>query len=650
MNTSVLSFVQTPSLLCADNVSLIIPSYQRPYVWQSEDVTGLLDQIIAAYEVGAPHYYIGTILTSVVTTSSTDSTTYEVIDGQQRMTTLMLLALALNAVVPNNSLGRFVVVAAQPRLVFAIREEVQRLLGHWAGLQADVESRVSTEVEGTYLKHLTAARKALSDHLSALLSERDEAFMSDVADYIFTQVKWVNNIMPKGMDLNRLFSTMNNSGVQLEQSDILKSRLLGKIEKNKSRYDAIWQACENMHDYFERNLRWVFPSADWKNLNSEDLAEHCAKTFPLDCATTQAETGMSIAQLARWAPQKSNDDEEETSERFRNCRSIISFSLLLMHTYRIYLHQWEEDDVEIGLHDSRLNEYFEDFVAHLDGQRAQNFIECLWQVRFQFDRWVVKWRPEDGSTLWHLRLTNVHLGKTVDGYRLNRTSLESSDLSQLQSVRNFTGERSAQYWLTPFLGALIAGEANSTAQVQALLERIDNQLSLADVSQKAASFDLLSGTRPAMRDIADVVAHLKVPQGTRFEHYWFQKLEYILWRERGSFNFYDPKKLATYRVTSKNSIEHVHPQKEEFGRLMDSQHLDSFGNLVLLSPSENSSYSNQSVGKKREDFRDKDRYDSLKLAHMFNTKADGDWDGVAIKQHQEQMLGLIARHYGEAND
>ncbi|RZO10707.1 DUF262 domain-containing protein [Pseudomonas moorei] len=649
MNTSVLSFVQTPSLLCADNVSLVIPSYQRPYVWPSEDVTGLLDQIIAAYEVGAPHYYIGTILTSVVTVPSSDSTstTYEVIDGQQRMTTLMLLALALNVVVPGNALGRFIVVDDKPRLVFAIREEVQRLLGHWAGLEVDIESRASTEVDEAYLRHLTAARKALSDHLSALLSERDEAFMSGVADYIFTQVKWVNNIMPKGMDLNRLFSTMNNSGVQLEQSDILKSRLLGKIEKNKSRYDAIWQACENMDDYFERNLRRVFPSADWKNLENEDLAEHCAKTFPLDLTTTQAETGMSIAQLARRTSQKTNDDEKEEPqpERFQRCRSIISFSLLLMHTYRIYLHQWEEEDVDIGLNDSRLNEYFEDFVAHLNARRAQNFIKCLWQVRFQFDRWVVKWRLEEGSTLWHLRLTNVHLGKASEGGRLNRTSLESSDLSQLQSVRNFTGERSAQYWLTPFLGALIAGEANETALVQTLLESIDNQLSLADDSQKVASFDLLSGARPAMREIADVLANLKVPQGTRFEHYWFQKLEYILWRERGSFNFYDSKKLATYRVTSKNSIEHVHPQKEEFGRMMDAKHLDSFGNLVLLSPSENSSYSNQSVGKKREDFRDKGRYDSLKLAHMFNAKADRDWDGEAIKQHQAQMLELIARHY-----
>jgi hypothetical protein len=103
-------------------------------------------------------------------------------------------------------------------------------------------------------------------------------------------------------------------------------------------------------------------------------------------------------------------------------------------------------------------------------------------------------------------------------------------------------------------------------------------------------------------------------------------------------------------VTSKNSVEHVHPRKEEFGRLMDIKHLDSFGNLVLLSPGENSSYSNQSVGKKREDFKGKGRYDSLKLAHMFNAKADRDWDESAIERHQEKMLALISRHYGQAEN
>lgn len=348
MSASVLSYVQAPSLLCAADIALIIPSYQRPYVWPSEDVTDLLDQIIAACDAEAPHYYIGTILTSAVTQISPRGarTAYEVIDGQQRMTTLMLLALAFTAVVPSNPLAQFIILDSKPRLVFAIRDEVQRLFGDWAGLESVEDPRRSSPVDEAYLKHLAAARKALADHLNTLLALKEEEYVMRVAEYIFSKVRWVNNIMPSGMDLNRLFSTMNNSGVQLEQSDILKARLLGVIENHKLRYDAIWQACENMEDFFERNLRRVFPSADWKCLKNDDLMRYSAATFPLRNTTARAELGVSIAQLARQAVPE-NDEAGKKPERIRYCRPIISFSLLLMHTYRIYQQQICAEDVEV---------------------------------------------------------------------------------------------------------------------------------------------------------------------------------------------------------------------------------------------------------------------------------------------------------------
>lgn len=646
MSASVRSYVQAPALLCAAEITLVIPSYQRPYVWPSEDVIALLEQILEACDIGLPHYYIGTVLTSVVASrdSSSAHTIYEVIDGQQRMTTLMLLALALTEIMPSTALADFIVWNKRPRLTFAIRDGVQRLFATWAGLSSEEDGGSVSEADEAYIKHLAAARKALSDRLAALRRLRSDTYLAEVAEYLYSKVCWVNNIMPPGMDLNRLFSTMNNSGVQLEHSDILKARLLEVIGTQKQRYDAIWQACENMGDFFERNLRKVFPDADWKNLKQDDLAEHSASTFPLKRGFAKGEQGLTIAQLTKLSVVDPNQSETPQEPRY-HCRSIISFGLLLMHSYRIYLHQQRQDDVDVRLHDSRLNDYFADFIDQATERHAKAFIECLWAVRYQFDLWVVKWLPESDSQVSNLRLTNVNRSRLDDGWRLVRTRLESSDLSQLQSVRNFTGERSAQYWLTPFLGALVGGEAKTPGQVLKLLEHIDNKLSLAEESQKEASFALLNGDEVAMRSIDNVIEELEEPSGTRFEHYWFQKLEYILWRERDRFGTYDAAKLAIYRITSKNSVEHVHPQREEFGVELARDHLDSFGNLVLLSPGENSSYSNQRVGKKREDFKGKPRYDSLKLAHIFSGKADTEWDVPAITQHQVQMLTLIRKHY-----
>ena len=95
-----------------------------------------------------------------------------------------------------------------------------------------------------------------------------------------------------------------------------------------------------------------------------------------------------------------------------------------------------------------------------------------------------------------------------------------------------------------------------------------------------------------------------------------------------------------------NSVEHVHPQHEENDKALARKYLDSFGNLALLSPGENSSYSNQSVLKKRADFLTKPGYDSLKLAHIFHSINDpDDWNETAIKDHQKTMLELIEAHY-----
>lgn len=136
MNAQVQSQVQSAAVLCEQNIALTIPCYQRPYVWPSEDVKDLLEQIIQASAVdesGTPeqsHYFIGTVLTSQVP-SGVDSAadiTYELIDGQQRMTTLMVLALAFCEQMPDSSLRSLVVLGSAPRLTFNIREEVQARL------------------------------------------------------------------------------------------------------------------------------------------------------------------------------------------------------------------------------------------------------------------------------------------------------------------------------------------------------------------------------------------------------------------------------------------------------------------------------------------------------------------------------------------
>lgn len=629
---------ETIAQLHQRNVALKIPSYQRPYVWPAEEVIKLLMDVANARQDGQANYFIGTLISAL---GNETAGSYELIDGQQRITTLVILALAFRERLPDHRLVDMTRRGTKPRLTFAIREKAQAFLAHEAGLS---EVRLTEEETcDPYVTHLHQGLKAARQKLKELA--RDEENLRALADYLYEQVVWVNNIMPAGMNPNQLFTRINTSGVQLEQTDILKSQLLHKIQQHKRRYDAIWQACENLGNYFERNVRQLFPNANWQQLRFDSLATFDATQFPMEESNYVDTMGQTLAELISHAVEEHHvraTPQDSTETEY--CRSIISFPLLLMHTYRIFRSERKQGDISSRLHANNFGECFKSFVQDVNEADAVAFIELLWRVRYQFDRWVIKWRQDDNENSAHLHLGSVrwHDGKK----RLNRSFTERvPDLVQLQAVRNFTGERSAQYWLTPLLARSLGTASHEEAL--ALLEDIDNKLSLANCSQKEASFALLQGEPLACHPQNWIREHLEQHLGTGFEHYWFQKLEYVLWKNRTSLTFQDDKRLADFRITSKSSVEHVHPQHHEYTQeQLEKGMLNSFGNLALLSPGENSSYSNQDPGKKRVDFNKKPNIDALKLAHIFKLMDNSDvWDEDTIRQHREDMLTLLEAHY-----
>jgi len=280
---------------------------------------------------------------------------------------------------------------------------------------------------------------------------------------------------------------------------------------------------------------------------------------------------------------------------------------------------------------------------------VKDFIKLLWQVRYQFDRWVVKWGERDDSNDEQLRLTYITRSQSSGNWYINRSPKELSAIVMLQSVRNFTGERSAQYWITAFIAGLIANNISEEKDALTLLEQIDNELSLTAESetQKTASFKQAQSYKPETISWHNRRTYFNESKGTSFEHYWFQKLEYVLWKTE---KFRDDKNFKGYRITAKNSVEHVYPQNEEYNNHLPQEYLNAFGNLVLLSPGENSSYSNQTVKKKKADFESKPYFDSLKLKAIFELMANEEWNTSKIQQHQTEMLAKLTMHYGVKDD
>ncbi|WP_041054964.1 DUF262 domain-containing protein [Vibrio owensii] len=655
---SVQTELLTLEKIYTDNYQFSIPSYQRPYVWSDDDVLLLFRDIKEACRLNEPNYFIGTILSSRI--EQDGERIYELIDGQQRTTTLMLMTIAFKYAGIKSDLAGLAVYTSsddedKPRLQFSIREQVQQLLGGLAGLKNYQVPSKETIADNAYLKQMGVALDVLTKEVEKLKSD-DVVSAEAMGDYLYRQVQWVNNIVPTQMDLNRLFATMNTAGIQLEQADILKAKLFKHIHTDKAQYDAMWVACEHLENYFERNVRKVFPNADWYHIEPEHLASFDAERFAAKDETSEAFSGLSIAELASQVKASSIPDNTE-QEKFETydldvetvyCRPIIKFPLLLIHAYRVYLALNDHNDIEPRLHSDRLLEIFDPLING-DEQSVKLFIETLWQVRYQFDRWVVKWVERDDATDAQLGLTYQSRSKSNDTYYINRTQKELTDSVLLQSVRNFTGERSAQYWLTPFISGLIRSSIKQDSDALELLENIDNKMSLSVDTQKEASFALAVGIEPNCQSWQSQSTYFAKTLGTSFEHYWFQKLEYLIWKQmkasESSLSSEELNKFKKYRITSKNSVEHVHPQNDEYKSELAYETLNSFGNLVLLSPGENSSYSNQDVDKKRIDFDRKSHFDALKLREMFAVKGQGLWGKQQIDNHLEDMMAVFAQHY-----
>jgi hypothetical protein len=763
-----------------------VPSYQRPYVWGNEQIYKLLNDIYAAFERNKSEaYFIGTVILYKRTRSGGDETAvYELLDGQQRFTTLWLIAVAFSKTGCNTDLNRFLRFHQNLRIRFSIRNQVEdyfhRLLDEYPASDIASDETVSKD---EYLCCIVRAVTSITGWLNEI---NDESKLQDLGRYIYSQVKFVMNIVPKGTDLNKLFTTINNAGLQLEQSDILKSLLLKRLPSDKLHYSKIWECCEQMNISLEWNAGRLFPTYDFGTLTDQapsplasretssdlqnkegmtlcqilhsdnmertvtltDMKSFCLQDFKLsDIVSVSGELGgawigtnipsevcqiytesekikyiqfkvysdnyhkgiqLRLSQVGNniegeieWAKgskkrSSKNDQllhkdwnhltEEESSKledvtpgregyglhaftihpyiphlttEFREtdqtalpslaCRSIISFPSLLILTYRLFRFRNKQEDIEKPLQENSLLEIFKGLVASEEPEKekaeeVEKFFKLLWTVRWHFDKYIVKWVETEGISELSLIETNISDGN------ISYTEREKSCMSMLQSMLYFT--TNPLLWLTPFICYIIDRRDQETQEKQlSLLESIDNTLSVRQFMNNGLSLQALSwkmlGSSSLKYDFSnDIKTYLESQLGVHFRHYWFQKLEYILWKEMKEAGEYkNDEKFKRYRFISRNSVEHVFPQHHEFNKTtISSDCLDDFGNLALLNVAQNSSYSNQDVGKKKIDFYSKPTYDSLKLKLIYDKEVEY-YNENMVYEHRKTMIEKIMQYY-----
>lgn len=643
--------------IVSNNEFFNIPIYQRLYVWGDDQIKTLLEDLKRGFE-SAPDrdYYLGAIMLTQ------NNNKFDLIDGQQRFTTLWLISKGLEgSLVP--FISGLVNKVLIPRISFSIRDFANRFF-----VNGDYSNFTKDEKEE--LKPIVRGLATIQNFIETLETDFDKISFSE---YIFKKVKMVATEMPSNTDENKVFEAMNNRGVQLQQHEILKSRLLSKMTNSLSRikYSLLWDACSIMDNYLEKNIKDI-ANLTWKDLFDETTEEKThqlpddilnklksdeTKLFKnVTKKTIEANTLLEIIERSDDLESKENGEDTKGYDAGK-VRSIISFPMLLLHTLRIYQFEYlkiddanESAEVKgkelIRIFDKCFNDYFsrEDDVIY--------FIKLLWKVRINFDHYIIKWSFEESNK------EEIHVIKELyqnESAFQRRTKKSSDGFALLQSMLYHSQQLITHYWLTPLLYKSLSLKDNQL--LYQYLRKLDNEMFCNRKRDlRTMSYEMMYKENTELNGNTSYVKNeLESHKGTSYPSYWFYKLEFILWYNREQFNKKD--RWENFRMTAKNSVEHISPQNPQpydNNKVWDDsddedtkrKKLDDFGNLVLLTSNMNSEYSNKTFNAKKTDFRDKKRIDPLKSELIFENI---NWNWSVCEKHRIEMISLFEDYLNQQN-
>ena len=635
---SVHSELRVLSDIVTDGMRFCVPIYQRLYVWDADQVRTLLEDLWTAFETDKGIYYLGGTLV-VKSRDERGEEIYDLIDGQQRFTTLWMMAVAWHGAMEPfvfRRQGR----TFEQRMDFPIRPEVR-----------DYFSRQAADTGGELGSHplivdALERLRSFKNERSAVANDKWDRFV----EFVYTKVTLLLTTVPRHTDLNKLFEVINNRGIQLQHHDILKAKLLARIgdAKTRNRYAKLWDACAEMDGFVERNLRRMthvkvtdLYTKDEEGDGVELLAnaEHVLALLEdqeVDAFALTLDTILSEPAYNREGPPEDEEDEEYEA---RDVRSIIGFPLLLQHTLRIWLQRRGHADLPKILEKELLTLFAEHFLPRCTSEAdVASFVELLWEIRYLFDKHIIKWVTLDEEEQ-HLICALYRSSSTSRGkiyYSLQRRHRPNDGFSLLQSMLYHSQQITTHYWLTPLLSYL---HQFPDATPLPYLQHLDNHLlSVADDGTLAERTHAFLD-QPWLEGKLDCTV-LAESLGVAFPHYWFYKLEFILWLT--NYPGLTEDQRGAFRITAKNSVEHVSPQnplKVDTNTVSDAVR-DQFGNLALVSRSINSEYSNLPFVEKRTRFlnRNTTRIDSLKSMLIYRNEM---WNDALALEHQRQMISVV---------
>lgn len=655
----------------SDNVTYEIPIYQRNYAWEKDEVATLVHDVWDACDK-KDAYFIGTLVTY-----DKGDNTYEVIDGQQRLTTLYLILKALKLEIRNKLTYR-----ARKSSTDTIRE---------------IPNFKHNNLDGGIKSGFENAKSAISE----IVAKGDEQRFSD---YLLNHVRIIHYKVPKDVDLNHYFEVMNSRGEQLEKHEIVKAKLMNILndEKEKSKFAAIWEACSEMNTYIQTK-------AGVKAFFEDNLREFKFYDGSFDELPGVDDSALGTSSLANLIHSEDNPDNKkpDSNDDSKNSifQPIIDFPNFLLIVLKITRMRMREENFNPELFILDDKELINEFNQTMSSGAAfvKNFCFNLLLIRYLLDNFVVHHTNSDETTdenPWKLQRWQIE-GKSRYLKNLSENKQEQEELVQLLSMfevsftarqrknylfyvlyhlyknrdlkayREFLVNLSKKYFCDIYMDSDCLNEINTPKPGtfdQAILKKGDIVLKVSNPNISSDHFNAIYGDGSVKtkgvplfifnymdyqiwKNYAKGIAGEKLKEQSKERQEFFRQL--------GCSDFGLDVFKQFYFSRTRRSLEHYFPQAfvNRVSYNIDDNQINCFGNFAMISGDANSSGSDWSPRVKLDHYLDSSKkfrqvgVASLKFRVMMqmckdnydtkNREKGQEWNFEDIKKHQELMLNFL---------
>lgn len=400
-----------------------IPDYQRPYVWTSDQIGTLFDDIYHAYSNGAQQeYFLGCMVWNTKTKQLGEIhyESQDILDGQQRFITLYLFMAVLRDACSNSKMktnitsrlvqeaNEFDGIPQRNRIEFDIRND-QNFLNNFVlkskGTQKeeDLKKISKDKRKDISTRNMASAILFIREWIHELTTSLEDKpkILDEYYTYLSTKVMIIFLSTPNNLDdAYNLFTVLNSRGMKLQASDILKAQTLRSLDET-SRKDCAkkWEDFESAlgepYESFDEFL-WSIVFCKMKQKSDVNTSLNRAFTYMHDQKLLQRglEVFNTVEHYYGHLIEIQNEEicKDSCGNFFANLNKILSATygstyLTPLMYYRNCFGDRSIDEFLVRL-DNLLSVYW------LSGKTSQQFQPRMFAIMREMDRSIEKYRQD----------------------------------------------------------------------------------------------------------------------------------------------------------------------------------------------------------------------------------------------------------------